>query len=385
MIYLFNSAYYEKYQINVHNTLFLPINCTNEYRYRYEGTDYINVSKDFLKEIKKIGRCEDVAIIFIDRFGTDPDGLPKYKFYPLRLAKFVTYQLVNDQIHITVKLGRFVFPKDNDEFNNLLTKTLSNKGLPSFKQYVKNPNDGFYAIRANNIFKNTDKYLFDNSAWSSCVDNISNTEMYKSTANEQRIFVCAEVKDDSNKLVQPKLKNYMGRYCLDPDKKYNISISYKYPILDDINNRGMTGHLTIEPPDCLTAIDDIGHEINVHRDMFRFCFQTKKANSAGAIRFKYEANGENRIICPDASLSVDIKRSLFANVFLIILVLVFILCDTLTGLDLKQTINSPMTTKITNMLNTTSTELVNWIKIGSSFLKTACLLGFYKILGEKPL
>jgi hypothetical protein len=115
MIYLFNSAYRPRYVRNVLNTLYLPENCANEYRYRFTG-DRPNISAGFYSGLGNLKSGNECVVMFIDRYAEGG-----YEYHPLRKAKFLGYRVQADYVYFTVQLLDFIYPQNLKRFKDNLT------------------------------------------------------------------------------------------------------------------------------------------------------------------------------------------------------------------------------------------------------------------------
>jgi hypothetical protein len=239
MLYIFNSGRRELYKTNVLNTLALPSNHTNRYRYRIRQ----NLTEELAEKLQKIFLWKpQVAIIFIDRYATGG-----YVFHPIRLAKFKSAEIQSDQLHITVKLTDYIYPKNIQEFNTKFIRLLADKNLPELTNGDTNTaKDGLYVIEAPNIFKDKNSYLFGEPAWTEEIDKLKDTIALKSSDGDYFCFLKYKLQSTGwfKRDLTPDFYKGHSAFTVLRNNDYNLSITYKFPIQNII--AGATAKLRLE-------------------------------------------------------------------------------------------------------------------------------------------
>lgn len=240
MIYLFNSAYRSLYTTNVLNTLFLPVGCTNEYRYRHSGTGSIHINPDSFNNFLNTESGIPVCIIFIDRFSKDG-----YTYHPLRLGNLVSVKDQDSRLYFKVALGQFVFPRSFDLFNQELIELLGEAGLPKLTgEDPLETSDGFYAIQGGNLIQG-DNFSFGDEAWGETVDRIRLTRAFRNYSDDEEraeenvpsreaVFLQAKIIDKQGNEISGKTINGNGLLRINNTSNYQLRLTYRYPSqLDD--------------------------------------------------------------------------------------------------------------------------------------------------------
>lgn len=230
MIYIFNSAYRDRYRVNVLNTLFLPSGATNKYRYRYTG-DYAYVAPAKVAAFKTMQGGE-VAVIFIDRFG--PRG---YEYMPLRLGTLVKCWTDTDQIFFRVKLTDFIAPHSPAVFSERFTDAMKGEGIPRLMAGDPlNTRDGYYAVTAPSVFSDREQYSIGDEAWQRTANDLSTKTAFKrDPAVEGRkdhvLFTRATLrKMDSDKPLQPTaLVDDEAEFRVERGTGYTLDLRYMNP------------------------------------------------------------------------------------------------------------------------------------------------------------
>ena len=209
MLYLFNSGYRPLYVKNVLNTLFLPSGYTNEYRYRYKG-DPRHVPPAMYAQLATLEEDTKCAVCFIDRF-----AVPGYSYHPLRRGTYVSRREESEYVYIRVRLGDFVYPRNLNTFRQHIAQTLGTAGLPILTgSDPEGTNDGAYVIVGEDILGQTDDYLSGDGAWTTAVENLSETRALATTADQSPVFVRADIRQSSaaSRRIDPVLHDGSARY-----------------------------------------------------------------------------------------------------------------------------------------------------------------------------
>jgi hypothetical protein len=390
MLYLFNSAAREKYQINVLNTLFLPTGFDNEYRYTYTGghnyvdDNIINKKYKFKKKDQK-----KILIIFIDK--DHPDG---FRFYPFRTAKYLDHHIDGNQVFFRVQLGDYIFPKDVTVFQELLQKTFSQEGLP--KRASNGPSlsaHGFFALSGKDII-DTKQFCFGDEAWGNFIDTASKCNSFGNNSTITTIFPKLVILSNNNsrRIVKPKIKNHSAYLRLRKDSRYIFKYSYRFPIKNIKNNA--SAQFTIDPTDQIImesskiiSIDNIANT-----DEFRL--KTKKfiETNSGAINFTYEdlTSGEenNPLLFPKKEISYRIKDPKFFWAYSVFFLLLYSFFTVLGNIDFSKyaIINTPnpnVFRTLYNQLIPICQSLSLIIKFSTGIAQVLTLLMLIKLFGKK--
>lgn len=373
MIYLFNSAYRALYTVNVLNTLFLPNGNTNEYRYRVTGTPRY-IAPEAYETLKNSRRSEKAVIVFIDRFGTGG-----YIYHPLRLAELVLTREENDQLFFRVQLQDFIYPRNMDDFNNHIKRSLSPHGLPQLTG--GNPEataDGNYAISANSIFEQRNDFFFGPEAWVAAVNGLSVTRAFRSIATDQVVFIRADVREKSSaqKSLTPKLENDSAVYDVIKGSNYELALTYRYPI--QLTDQTKMAKLGIELDDSLRPLGSKTININSHANSEIFSFATKKflEDNESAINFSFSAFDTGvSLRGPEKSLRFKIKESKMFWVEVALALLALSVLSIFMGIDLSKT--KPLT--LGNFFSQ------HWPKVVGGVAQTFILFALFRLIGKKVL
>lgn len=341
MIYLFNSAYRPLYQENLLATLFLLYGWTNEYRYRC-SPQRRNVPEDFINDVEKLWGKEDAVIVFINRFGKDTNNNDAYEYYPIRRARFLSSRLDGQQLYARVQLLDFVFPVDINLFAEQLVSNLAPKNLPRLTN--NNPeeeDDGYYAIYADNIFKDNSKFLSGDNAWENCVSAISKTRSLESSTSKHVIFarlrLCVHGREE--RMVRPNMTNnpwykkLWGKvnegdafYKLTRNNKYSLRVNYVYPIQEQ--DTTATAKLKIRTSGNIVPSGDQEFPVNSRASRITASFMVGEVNAErmGKLAFTFSPDNESvDMVVPERDIGFQIGHSkrywaaLAASIILIIL------------------------------------------------------------------
>ena len=234
MIYLFNSAFRPLYRTNILNTLYLPTGCINEYRYSMQHTDpaFSQEAKGTFFNKKQVKPHEKVTVVYIDRHGQSG-----FVFHPVRRGKLESFHFDNDQIYYRVRLLDYIYPKDVNEFQDVLQNTIGTDKLPRIKD--NNPDiigDGFYALQSKDTL-NTRNALLGNRSWVNSVEAIANTTAFGRPIVEKIVFLRIKLtKEGRNAPLKPSIKNDDDVFILKRNKGYKLNYVYRFPYQDSNPN-----------------------------------------------------------------------------------------------------------------------------------------------------
>lgn len=341
MLYLFNSGYRPKYVKNVLNTLFLPKEGTNDYRYRYRESNNSapNINPADLEELESLERGTPAVVIFADRFGDEG-----YRYYPLRRATTVLQDKHNDYLFFRVNLGEFIYPIDIDSFQNNITSYLHPHGILSLtEEEPKNPNDGWYAVTGKNIFAQKDNFYTGSSAWSECVESIKycksfNSDFHSSGGDNRSefIFIRCDIVNNSGNNIAAELDGRRTVYSLTRGEEYELRLSYRYPSQDE--NTSRTASIDVNVGENLKSLSGSTVKIDSASNTPFYPFTTKKyvEENIDSISFRfYSKNDEVDVYGPDQKLQFKIKESTSFWVQLAAALLIFSISGVYIGADLS--------------------------------------------------
>jgi len=385
MIYLFNSAYRALYTRNVLNTLFIPKGGTNEYRYRTRAAG-ANIAPDSHGDFINEASGEEVVITFIDRFGKTG-----YVYHPLRRGRLVTCREEQDRLYFRVNLDQFVYPRDFAAFNEILKRSLGPKGLPRLTNDDPfNANDGYYAIKAGNIFTQANDFHWGQDAWQSAVENLRKTQAFaerapraessqeEDDAHREFLFVRCDISQESTqkKAVTPTLRKGLAVFDLLRGARYEFLLSYRYP--PQLENTSYTAIVEAEFGENLRALGSTSINIDSYSNSVSLPFATKRhlEDNKDGISFKFISNrSKYELIGPDSRLLFRFKEAKSFWIQLGIILLLFTALSVFIGADLPQI--SPLT--ICNVVK------VLWLKVLAGFLQAAVLFWMFRLVGKKVL
>lgn len=310
MIYLFNSGFRPNYTQNVNRTLFLPTGWTNEYRYRFNGErpnidptkvdDFLNLNRFY--KFKK----EEVLICFIDRFAEGG-----YSYHPLRRGKLVKCFINGDKLFFRVKLLEFISPNNNNEFNAQI-KTIGN--LPHLTDNdPEYSNDGFYAIKNNDITKKTISYISGENAWNKITDDIKVTRAFIANDIKETVFARLSINSNSrfrdNKF--PIIRKDNCFFKITKSHKYSLNLFYKYP--NQVQNN--TVNLRLSTKDSLKVLTEDCIPIDNYTNNSLITLSSRRyiEDNSDSLKFEFISNQKiekENLIAPNFTLSFRIVEGL---------------------------------------------------------------------------
>lgn len=371
MLYLFNSAFRPLYVRNVLNTLYLPVGCTNEYRYRHVGEPrYIAPSLYSALPDLKVGT--ECVVIFIDRFANGG-----YAYHPLRLADYVLYRDENEYIHFRVRLGQFIYARNLNDFRRTLLQELGPLGIPSLAGgNPESTRDGNYAIQANGIFGHLDDYQRDGEAWNSVVENLSRTTALSSTDKQEPIFLKIHIQEGSKKkrTVTPALVDGAGSYHLTKNKRYELVATYRFP--HQRKDQKATAKLNIAFGEGLRALSNPSINVDSHANSVSFPFVSKRyiEDNSGSLSISPVAEeGKPDPLLANSSLQYELDDSVRFWIQIVIALLLFSVIGTLIGTDFSKV--EPFTYRA--LLHAAKQKLL--LGVG----QTAILFWMFRLIGKK--
>ena len=385
MIYLFNSAYRALYTRNVLNTLFIPKGGTNEYRYRVRGQT-THIAADSYGDFINAASGDSVVITFIDRFGHNG-----YVYHPLRLGRLVRCREQQDRLFFRVSLEEFVYPRDIGSFNQVLTRSLGQMGLPCLTgNDPRNADDGYYAINAGSLFTAVNDFHWGEDAWQNAVEQLRRTQAFSETSpptvvgEEQDatpmefLFVRCDICDQSTKKQQvaSKLRKDLAVFDLLRGARYEFLMSYRYPA--QLTNTSYTATVEAKFGENLRALGSTTFNIDSYSNSVPLPFATKRhlEDNEDGVSFEFTSNRSTfRLIGPDARLLFRFGESKLFWSILVFLLLVFTTLSVVIGADLTKI--SPLT--ICNVVKTL------WLKALAGFFQAAVLFVLFRLMGKKFL
>jgi hypothetical protein len=386
MIYLFNSAFRGFYQENLLATLFLPHGWDNDYRYTI-SSQRRNVSEEFTGQVSGLKGTKEVIISFIDRYGKDEDGNDAYRYYPVRKAALLKCHEDTDKLYIKVKLLDFIYPKDLSLFNKLLLKNLIPLKLAKLTNNdTEEVNDGHYAIQVDNIIEAEDEYVYQDDAWSKCVNAISKTKPFESSDEKQFVFAKGQLLeyDGDNRLVESHLSNNhwykralnngAAFYKTRRGEKYYFKVNYVYPIQE--KNTDTKASMICKPSDNIAPLGSTLLPINSSANRISFGFSLKETaqDKDCNINFSFVSDQDSsEIIAPNRSIGFRIGNSKSHWLLLIVATLIFLVSAIVIGLDIKEGEDF-------NLWNYIKSD---WYKFLAPIGQAFALYLFFKLTGKK--
>jgi len=385
MIYLFNSAYRALYTRNVLNTLFIPKDGTNEYRYRTRGVG-ANIAPDSYEAFMNSDSGEEVVITFIDRFGDNG-----YIYHPLRTATLVKCYPKQDRLHFRVQLKEFVYPRDIVTFNEILTHSLGPNGLPKLTNNDPfNASDGYYAINAGKIITPANDFHWEQDAWQKAAENLSKTKAFgekapqddplqeKDDVPREFLFVRCDISRESmrKKVVSPNLRKGWAAFDLVRGARYEFLLSYQYP--PQLLNTSHTAVVEAKFGENLRVLGSRCINIDSYSNSLSLLLATKKhlEDNEDGVSFEFTSNRPTfKLIGPDARLLLRFRESKPFWIILVILLLAFTTLSVVIGADLTKI--SPLTTW--NIIKAL------WPKSLAAFLQATVLFFLFRLMGKKFL
>ena len=185
MIVLFNSGYRELYRLNVLNTLHLPPDEENIYRYSSRpGYDYVD---PVIKELARRDSLHELPcmVVFIDR--SKPQD---YSFIPLRRGHIRSISLQNQQYRLAVKLSEYINAPDAGAFTEAVLQLCGEDtprpgpdGGRAVGHFVKELNDG---ERLNTLV------VAEQASWAKTVDHLLALPCFSNNSGTSYVFTQLE-------------------------------------------------------------------------------------------------------------------------------------------------------------------------------------------------
>lgn len=388
MIYLFNSAFRPEYRTNILNTLYLPTGCINEYRYSMRHADPIFSQEQQARifKRKKVKRGEKVTVVYIDRHGTSG-----FVFHPIRRGKLESIHFDNNQIYFRVRLLDYIYPKDVNEFQDVLQNTIGTDKLPRIKD--NNPDiiaDGFYALQSEDTL-NTRNALSDNEAWVDSVEAIAKTTAFGRPTVGKIVFLRIKLtKEGGNTSLKPSMKND-DVFILKRNKGYQLTFVYRFPYQDDEPNAVSNIEVCIGNELIAKSLLQIPIEGRNNRKLLSVKVKKSAKELFGNINLNYSdsANDDQsqELLGPNSEIKYEIKESLCFWPMIILLLVIFSLCTVIIGLDFSKLIPSQPASGAKSTLAELIISIITlqyfWFKFIAGFIQFVIIFVLFRFTGKK--
>jgi hypothetical protein len=371
MLYLFNSAIRPLYTRNVLNTLFLPVGCTNEYRYRYTGQP-CHVPPALFATLPQLKKGLECAIVFIDRFNNGG-----YVYHPIRLGKYESYRVENERVFFKVRLGDFIYPRDVQASSRALFDALGPSGIPRLQGAdPANMDDGYYAISNDTVFGVAQNFHSGGFAWDGAVEELSTKQAFQTTADETPLFLKFDLRKRGKKdSLTPKSKTG-GVFELDKDAHYDAVFTYRFP--RQRTNVNARAQFRVVHGENLRLLGSEVVNIEGVENSIELPIVSKKYadDAAGTISVQpLRETGQPALITPEKAVEYHLSPSFFLKSQMVFAVLALAVASTLLGLDWGKI--APATPiAIAQAL---------WPKVLLGFLNTGLLFWLFWLVGKKVL
>ncbi|MBW2005555.1 MAG: hypothetical protein JRI72_13325 [Deltaproteobacteria bacterium] len=332
MIYVFNSAYAPKYQVNMLNTLCFPNGWTNEYRY----TIGVNAPGQMQTQLKKYEGLGKAIVVYIDRYFEDGEGNKRYKYLPVRLGTYITSYRSVDRLIFKLQLGNFIFPENIELFNENIVKELSQYDMPKLvNSDPENTHDGQYAIIADDIVSGI-KHFSGDEAWGRCVDSIAETSAFKHNDQRNFVFMRLELSKSTAKedIIKPKISNnhwYSRKiengdayFLLSRACEYDLFATYKYPVQRKDKSKTALTKLSIDNHITSHSSEEIAIDVVANTVKYKFSLKKDTIEIGGKIGFSTASLNEGiETKGPESGFQYRIKNSMSFWIQMLIAVIFF--------------------------------------------------------------
>jgi len=327
MLYLFNSAYRAGFTTNVLNTLYLPKGCVNKYRY----TVGRNVDSSICDRVK-LG--DELIIVFIDRYGEEG-----YRFHPLREGELHRCYPEGDHIFFEVKLLDYVYPKNLEDFQDQIKRSLDSLDLPRLTRGDRQAtDDGTYAIPGAAPLRELGGMISSDSAWTSCVDQLHRAKAFIPDAHNEYLFLRATIQTGVNQGHTLDVEIYKGipRFSLTAEGSYCLRLFYKYPPQQTDSMR--VSKVSIEDENNVIVprvaraytVDKLADEIT-----FTFSVTSWPRQLAGQILANtQQPDGLVKTHGPDVGIPYRVKQNIWRGVMTLLAILLMGVSGAALGLDI---------------------------------------------------
>jgi hypothetical protein len=353
------------------NTLFLPEGYTNEYRYKYAGqTRHVNPA--VYSQLPQLRPGTESVVCFIDRFSA-----AGYDYHPLRRCTFVSYREASDYIFFRVRLGAYLYPRDQPKFRQDLVAALGRFGLPKLTDNnPENTSDGSYAILTESLFGRTEEYLKDDEAWTVAVEALSKTRALSTTSEQSPVFTRASIHPiaSANKPETPTVLQGTAIYELKRDRPYEFLLTYRFP--RQRVDQTAKARAEVRLGDNARVLGQAEIIIDSHANSVPVRFQCKRyaEEGSGAISLAaVDDQGQPKILVSDSSLQYEFRESTLFWAKAVTALFVFTLAGAFIGIDLSKL--SPFS------VHTLFTAA--WPKFTAGVVQTAALFWIFRLIGSK--
>jgi hypothetical protein len=329
MIYLFNSAFRPRYVRNVLNTLYLPEQCANEYRYRFTG-DKPNISAGFYSGLGSLKPGIECVVTFIDRYA---EG--SYKYHPLRKAKFLGYRIVADYVYLKLELLDFIYPQNPQRFNENLTGQLNDKGIPRLTE--GNPeyqHDGYYAIESDSIFGRFEDFKTKDDAWTSAVTALSSTRALRTDGDQWPVFLKAGIQSRKDTIsLTPIIQNQASLFQLTKDEVFELVLTYRFP-QQRVDNTSQC-RVDIKLGENIRALGGSSLTVDSASNSTVVSFTTRRyaEDNRGNIELETTSQTKPQILLPDAYLEYLLEEGPGFWFQIIVALTLYAIAGALIGVD----------------------------------------------------
>jgi len=346
MITIFSSGFTQKYRVNVLNTICLPENAINEYRYNYEGEN-INIDPS-LASGKAIKKGAEVLIVIVDRHS---EG--SYKYIPLRKGSVIKFSKDAGFIFLKVKLLQFVKANDLSGFNKIIFEALKNKNIPQLQDSINDKNDGYYIIESESYLSSS-MFASGSNVWHKIVETISELKIFM-REDEIPIFTKFNLKLSKN-----------GVLNLTKDKICDFVITYK-----KINHDVLSPIIKTQKSENLISISNDSFSANTSTDKISQKIKSKRYPEEldGYLSIKCD---DEKILLPDCGLIVRVKEGKCFWVQVILALALFSFAEIFSTINFQS-------------LNFQDIIVTHWEKILFTILQTIGLFWLFRLIGKRSI
>jgi hypothetical protein len=251
-------------------------------------------------------------------------------------------------------------------------------------------NDGYYAIKAGNIFTPANDFHWGQDAWQNTVENLRGTKAFAERAPRTEpsqeeddvprefLFIRCDISRESirREVVTPNLRKGLAVFGLVRGARYEFLLSYRYP--SQLVNPSHTAVVEAKFGENLRALGSASINIDSYSNSVSLPFATKRylEDDKEGVSFKFNSKRSGyELIGPDSSLLFRFKESKHFWILLVLIIIGLTILSAFIGTDL------------TNIYPKTICNIIKALcpKALPGFFHALLLLALFRLIGKKVL
>jgi hypothetical protein len=239
-----------------------------------------------------------------------------------------------------------------------------------------NTHDGTYTILAGSVFGRAEEYMSGDEAWTTAVENLSQTRAFSGDPQQWSVFIRAGIRERSGntKALVPHTRNGATIYGFEKAKTYNLALTYRFP--RQRIEQGARARVSVVLTDNLKALGETSVSIDSHANSVLVPFTTKRyiEDSLGSLALApVEEPGQPRLVISESAIQYRIGESSGFWLQTGIALLLFSLAGAFIGIDFSQL--CPFSFHA--LFN------IGWPKLTAGIVQTASLFWVFRLFGKK--